>query len=94
MNSYDTSPVTIDALIPSSFPENNLYTPMEEVQKEKETNNTKKENAPDQPIYVFIFILIGYNSIVFLFLLLVVNNIFLLCDAILQFSLLFCFCFW
>ena len=94
MNSCDPAPVTPDALIQPSFPENNnAYVPMEEVQKdiEKKTNNRKGE--PDGLVYLLISILIGYNSIEFLFLFLIVNNIFLLTDAIIStfFALLLLF---
>ena len=94
MNSCDPAPVTPDALIQPSFPENNnAYVPMEEVQKdiEKKTNNRKGE--PDGLVYLLISILIGYNSIEFLFLFLIVNNIFLLTDAIIStfFALLLVF---
>ena len=94
MNSCDPAPVTPDALIQPSFPENNnAYVPMEEVQKdiEKKTNNRK--GLPDGLVYLLISILIGYNSIEFLFLFLIVNNIFLLTDAIIStfFALLLLF---
>ena len=94
MNSCGPAPVTPDALIQPSFPENNnAYIPMEEVQKAIETPTNNKKGEPDIVLYLFIFILIGLNSIEFLFLFFIENNIYLLCDGIISmfFALLLLF---
>ncbi len=83
MNSSDPAPVTPDALIQPSFPENNNgYIPMEEVQKAIKTPTNNNKGEDNKMLYLLIFILIGYNSIEFLFLFFIEYNIYLLIDGI------------